>query len=129
VDMLDQGDWVAVADFRTYEYPIESVIAKKTWLDKNGEIARNFMKALVEAEERLQHDHELAYQMTKTMFPKMDDALVRKISEVTLQRLCRDGSTSAKGVQTSIKQQIFAGTIPQAVPHEAFVDLSCLPEK
>lgn len=129
VEMLNQGGWKAIADFRTQRYPLEVVSAKRAWLKSNPEVARRFMRALAQAEVLLQKDKETAFQVTKTMFPKVDDKIVRGIAEAAVRRLSPDGSIHRDGVKAIIAQQIFAGTIPKAIEYEQLVDLSYLPSK
>lgn len=127
VQMLSEGGWQLVADFRTQRYPLEVVSARRAWLKDNGDVARRFMKALVRAEVLLQKDAKTAFEVTKTMFPKVEDPILRGIAEAAVRRLSPDGSIHTEGVEAIIDQQIFAGTIPKAIPYKELVDLSYLP--
>lgn len=127
VEMLSEG-WEAVVDFRKDRYPLEVVSARRSWLGRNGDVARRFMRALVRAERELQSDPKTALEMTKVMFPKIDDKLVGGIAEAAVRRLSPDGSIHEEGVQNIIEQQVFAGTVPRALPYETLVDLSYLPK-
>jgi len=127
VDMLSQGGWHPIVDFRKQRYPLEVASAARAWLKENGDVARRFLKALVQAEAVLQKDPQTAYEITKTMFPKVEDKIVRGIAEAAIPRLSPDGSIDRAGVQAITDQQVFAGTIPKAIPYENLVDLSFLP--
>jgi len=126
VDMLHEGGWEIIEDFRTHRYPLEVVIARKEWLKDNAAIAKQFLTALARAQKLLQEDAEVAYQVTKTMFPKMADPIVRGVSEAAVRRLSPDGSIDREGADAIVDQQVFAGAIPKSVPYEALVDLSYL---
>lgn len=127
VNMLNRGGWDIVIDFRTHRYPLEVVSARRAWLKKNGDAARRFLKALVRAGRLLQNDAATAYEMTKFMFPKMDERTVRGVSKAAVRRLSPDGSINPQGVSAILEQQIFAGIIPKALPYASLVDLSYLP--
>jgi len=129
VEMLTQGGWDLVMDFRSHRYPLEVVSAKRTWLKDNADLARGFLKALVRAQELVQKDSAAAYQVTKIMFPRMDDRILRGVSEAAVRRLSADGSINEQGVVAIIQQQVFAGTIPKAIPYANLVDLTFLPAR
>lgn len=129
VDMLSRGGWDIVVDFRTQRYPLEVVSAKRAWLKENADVARRFLRALVRAQALVQNDAEAAYQVTKMMFPRMDERIVRGISEAAIRRLSPDGSINEQGVAAITQHQIFAGTIPKPIPYASLVDLSYLPAR
>jgi len=127
VDMLNNPNWQIIVDFRTQRYPLEVVIARRSWLKDHAPTARKFLKAIVRAEELLQKDPAVAYEMTQAMFPKMDPKTLKGVGEAGVRRLSTNGSIDEQGVAAITDQQIFAGAIKSSIPYKSLVDLSYLP--
>lgn len=126
--LLAQPDkYQIVHDFRSLEYPLLCVTARRDWLKGNEATMRDLLAGLVAAEVQLQADPSIALAVARDKLPDIEASVMEAAVASTLPRLSKDGRISETAHQTVLDQQLLAGTITSTIPYQQAVDLSYLP--
>ncbi len=101
--LADNKHFKLIQDFRSLQYPALDLVVIDRWLNKNPDIARKLVKAVVRAERLIQNDPAAVQAGIDEMYPNLNPELRKVLVSEAPKLLATDGTMSPAGYGLMVK--------------------------